>query len=179
MRNTYKNSIRSKRLMREAMLTLLKTKPLNEITVTDIVRVADLNRGTFYNHYNTTIDIIEEMKNELIEKLADGLKTVKKTDDIVVLIDAINEHIKINEEDYRIVVQTIPTAFFDNMKSQIFIKITEINAKAPSFGLYFIVNAIAGLYLDYFKGILPYSFDTMTNECKNIVVQLAKSADAE
>ncbi len=174
MKSVYKNSLRSKRLMREAMVSLLKTKSLGEITVTDIVRRADINRGTFYNHYSNPIDIIEDMKDELVEKLSTGLKAVEQANDVTILLDAINEHVKKNEEDYRIIVQAIPTSFVDNMKTQIISQVRKSQTNAPSFGLYFITNAIAGLYLDYLKGILPYSFDTMTSECKKIIISLAK-----
>lgn len=174
MRSTYKNSIRSRMLMREAMISLLKTKPLNSITVTDIVTTADINRGTFYNHYDAPINIIEEMKDEMIEKLALGLKDVKNTSDITNLLDAINEHVEKNEDDYRIIVQAIPTSFLDNMKSQIINQLKEEEGDTPTFGLYFVVNAIAGLYLDYLKGILPYSFETMASESRKIIVDLAK-----
>lgn len=169
MKAVYRNSLRSKKLMQDAMIALLKKKPLSEISVTDLVKKADINRGTFYNHYNNPIDIIEEMKDELVEKLASGLNDVSNTGNVTLLLDAISEHVKKNEDDYRIIVKAIPTSFVDNMKSQIVTQVKTFPVKANPLTLYFIVNGIAGLYLDYLKGLLPFTFDQMTTECKKII----------
>ena len=45
----------SKRVIREALYSLMREKPLNKITVTEICRLADVNRSTFYAYY-TDID---------------------------------------------------------------------------------------------------------------------------
>lgn len=47
----YRSSLRSKKLIINALVDLLDEKPLDKITVTDIVKKADINRGTFYAHY--------------------------------------------------------------------------------------------------------------------------------
>ena len=65
MKATYRNSIRSKELIRKAIITLLdQEKSISEISVSDIVKVANINRGTFYNHYNNVIEVIDEIENE-------------------------------------------------------------------------------------------------------------------
>lgn len=43
----YRSSIRSKQLINAALADLLQEKPLDKITVTDVVRRAGINRGTF------------------------------------------------------------------------------------------------------------------------------------
>ena len=46
----YRSAIRSRKLINEALADLLTEKPLDKITVTDVVSRADINRGTFYAH---------------------------------------------------------------------------------------------------------------------------------
>ena len=41
----------TKSVIRQALFDLLKEKPLNKITVTDICKMADINRSTFYSYY--------------------------------------------------------------------------------------------------------------------------------
>ena len=41
----YRSAIRSKRLINDALADLLQEKPLDKITVTDVVNRADINRG--------------------------------------------------------------------------------------------------------------------------------------
>jgi AcrR family transcriptional regulator len=64
----YKSAIRSRRLIRQAFIELMNEKEIDNITVTDIVKRADINRGTFYAHYKYTRAVIEQIKNDTIEK---------------------------------------------------------------------------------------------------------------
>ena len=50
---------RSKKLLRQALTRLMQQKAFACITVTDVVREADLNRGTFYAHYRDVSDLRE------------------------------------------------------------------------------------------------------------------------
>ena len=47
VRAEYRSSKRSKALIRNALISLMREKPFEEITVTAIVERADINRGTF------------------------------------------------------------------------------------------------------------------------------------
>lgn len=57
---------RTKKAIKNAFAELLSKKDISEITVTDIAEVADVNRKTFYNYYNSVYDIINEIENELV-----------------------------------------------------------------------------------------------------------------
>ncbi len=60
---------KTKRAIREAMIRLMRYKPISDITVTELTREADLDRRTFYLHYDNLYDIIEEIEQEAIERL--------------------------------------------------------------------------------------------------------------
>ena len=62
----YRNAVRSRRLICDALLELLDEKPLEKITVTDITKRADVNRGTFYLHYNSVAEVISELQDAYI-----------------------------------------------------------------------------------------------------------------
>jgi AcrR family transcriptional regulator len=66
--------IRSKKVMKAALLSLMVEKDFREITVTDIVRIADINRGTFYKHYQYIEDILKEITDEVISDLIDSFR---------------------------------------------------------------------------------------------------------
>lgn len=70
----YRSAKRSRKLIREAYMTLLSQKPESKITVTDIVNLADINRTTFYAHYPDVRGVVEEIENEVIEKMMEILK---------------------------------------------------------------------------------------------------------
>ncbi len=68
-KSEYRSSRRSKTLIKTALLKLMHEKKFEDITVTDIVRVADINRGTFYAHYSNVQDVITKMQEEMMVTL--------------------------------------------------------------------------------------------------------------
>jgi AcrR family transcriptional regulator len=58
---------RTKKLLRQALTMLMQQKDFQSITVTDVVREADINRGTFYAHYRDVYDLREQIENEMIQ----------------------------------------------------------------------------------------------------------------
>ena len=55
--------IKTKQGIRDSFFILLKEKPINKITVSDIIRQADINRSTFYFYYDDIFDMIEQINN--------------------------------------------------------------------------------------------------------------------
>ncbi|KIO61549.1 TetR/AcrR family transcriptional regulator [Caldibacillus thermoamylovorans] len=41
----------------------------NKITITDIVNISNLNRGTFYKHYQTKEELLGDLIEEVLEDL--------------------------------------------------------------------------------------------------------------
>ncbi len=60
---------RTKKLLKQSLCELMKQKPFKNITVSDIVRQADINRGTFYAYYQDVYDLREKVENEMTESL--------------------------------------------------------------------------------------------------------------
>ncbi|MGG6310304.1 TetR/AcrR family transcriptional regulator [Paenibacillus macerans] len=61
--------LRSKSALRDALLKLMAQKPFNAITITDIVKQAKYNRGTFYANYGTKEDLLDDMIADKIQDL--------------------------------------------------------------------------------------------------------------
>lgn len=60
--------IKTRERIEAAMLELLRTKPLEKITVTELARVAMINKGTFYLHYQDIPDLYQQFFLRLLEK---------------------------------------------------------------------------------------------------------------
>ncbi|WP_307891737.1 TetR/AcrR family transcriptional regulator [Bacillus swezeyi] len=60
---------RTKRMIRDALSGLMEEKTFEEITVTDISQKADINRGTFYLHYQDKYDLLEQSESEIIKDI--------------------------------------------------------------------------------------------------------------
>lgn len=66
----YRSSIRSKQMIKEALLSLMIEKPFEKISITDIVKRADINRGTFYAHYANTSEVLKSISITVVDELA-------------------------------------------------------------------------------------------------------------
>ena len=58
---------RTKKLLRDSLFSLLQTKSINEITITELTEVADINRATFYFYYTDIFDMLDQIQNEAYE----------------------------------------------------------------------------------------------------------------
>ena len=59
-------------LMNEALLILLEKKEYEFITIKEICEKAGVNRSTFYLHYESIDDLLEETINNLNQKFQDA-----------------------------------------------------------------------------------------------------------
>ena len=69
----------TKRLLLEALFELLRKKHINEIGVTELCAAAEINRATFYKHYSTPNDILEEFGRKYTAELLRIQNESKKT----------------------------------------------------------------------------------------------------
>ena len=76
----YRSSIRSKTMIKEAMLELMVEKPFDKITITDIVKKADINRGTFYAHYDNTAEVLKSISASVMDEIAAVFKAKNNSD---------------------------------------------------------------------------------------------------
>ncbi|SMF69761.1 transcriptional regulator, TetR family [Paenibacillus uliginis N3/975] len=65
--------VRTKKALRDALTALMKEITFDEITVSDLTRRADINRGTFYLHYRDKYDLLEQSEEEIIE----GIRSIR------------------------------------------------------------------------------------------------------
>lgn len=67
-------------LMDEALLFLLEQKDFDTITVKEICQKAGVNRSTFYLHYETMNDLLEEMVCMINNRFKESLSSVPNDD---------------------------------------------------------------------------------------------------
>ncbi len=65
---------RTKKLLRDSLFSLLQKKSINEITVTELTDVADINRATFYFYYTDIFDMLNQIQDEAYELFEDVLQ---------------------------------------------------------------------------------------------------------
>ena len=60
---------RSRKMLKESLLDLMRKKPFSDISVRDVTDRADMNRGPFYLHYAGTVDLLKSLEADLLEEL--------------------------------------------------------------------------------------------------------------
>lgn len=60
----------TKRAIREALVELLQTSPLSDISVTTLCDHADVNRSTFYSHYENLYGVLEEIEQSFLQHVS-------------------------------------------------------------------------------------------------------------
>jgi AcrR family transcriptional regulator len=63
-----RQTLRSRRLLQEALTTLLQQKPYKKITISDIAEEADLARSTFYAHFDTKEQLLISNVDDLLDQ---------------------------------------------------------------------------------------------------------------
>lgn len=66
----------TKQAIRNSFLSLLSEKPIDKISVTEICRGADINRGTFYSHYTDPRELKTRLEAELEAAIEDRMRVL-------------------------------------------------------------------------------------------------------
>ncbi len=61
---------RSKKAFRTALIVLMEQRGFDAITVNDLCAVANLNRGTFYNHFHDKDELLTSLEDEVMANIA-------------------------------------------------------------------------------------------------------------
>ena len=88
MKNKEKNQGTDRRarytrnVIRESLLSMMRQKPFSKITVTEICKLSEINRGTFYLHYYDLDDVLDDIIDMLVQdttKVYDHVMCPEKT----------------------------------------------------------------------------------------------------
>lgn len=72
-KKTDRRILRTRKAIHSAFAELITVKRLKEITVKDIADKANINRKTFYNHYNDIGELISDIENDIIQAFDEAM----------------------------------------------------------------------------------------------------------
>lgn len=58
----------TRKIIKESFYTLLREKPVEKITVRELCEKAEINRSTFYKHYQDCYDLLYKIEEEALER---------------------------------------------------------------------------------------------------------------
>lgn len=87
---------KTKNEIKQALTDLMEEKRFEAITVRDLTERANINRGTFYLHYQDKYDLVEQCEDEIIQKIKENVRE-EQIYDLETLIE--------NEEPFPFIVK--------------------------------------------------------------------------
>ena len=180
-RKEYRSAIRSRRLIRQAFLELLRQKPYEKITVTDIVTAADINRSTFYAHYPDVRGLVEEIVGEAINhstELANSLNIREFLEDPMPFLRELTSYGSDNKELYALLCRSdFAQRQMEHLKRTLIDSALHSPAfpesirSSPSFRIHisFFVGGVLSLYVMWLQGELDCSVEDITSQVSQLI----------
>lgn len=178
VKNINSSSIKTNRAIKEAFAELMKEKKsLNNITVTSLVKKADITRSAFYTHYDSIYDVAEELQNETLDVLMNNLDGIKTIDDFNHYFDIIFNYLKENERIYGMLLSSNDPLLFSNHLNKHFTKyilksISNINEKNLELKISFYTDGCMNLLIKYFRKEIDSSLDEIKEFLKVLFNEL-------
>ena len=72
----------SKRLLKDGVMRILKKKHISDISVSELCEEAQINRTTFYRHYQTAHDVLMEIELDFMNEFYEVPAPTKNINDI-------------------------------------------------------------------------------------------------
>lgn len=79
-RDVDRRVVRTKKAIKTAHLSLMEEKDISDITISELTRKAGINRRTFYTHYRSVGEIIDEIENDMVSILGEAVLKVDVND---------------------------------------------------------------------------------------------------
>lgn len=98
-----KRMVKTKKAIQNALVELAQEKELNQITVTDIAKRAEINRKTFYAHYSCAEDVLTEIEDEFVRLFEKDIKDLNllNVEHSFVLFDRVSKRFDNNMPFYK------------------------------------------------------------------------------
>jgi len=178
----YKSAVRSRKMIRQAFVELMQEKDVEKITVTDIVTRADINRGTFYAHYKDTHAVLEQIENEITEKMLYFLKEFNYNNFFktpLPLLLKVARYLEENFEYYHILISAKGSEQFIEKLKNIYMEymVNDKNIPAsvrntPEFIILtnFFAGGIVNLYRTWFLGEIDQPLDEISTVLSEFII---------
>ena len=65
--------VKTRRAIRNALIELVEEKDVGKITVKELCERAEISKPAFYSHYGNIYDVVDEVENEVVQKVCDQM----------------------------------------------------------------------------------------------------------
>lgn len=171
----------SKLLFKNALMDLLKEKgSVAKISVRELCDRAELNRSTFYAHYNEPNDLLMEIETELLDATEEHLKKIGEENDAGAhkYILSFLQYIKQNDKQFRtLLIDSANPEFRSRFMQQSIIQFVEnlrieLPKELEQYIFSYILNGSTGIIIQWIRS----DYAVNENEIVNLLFLINQSA---
>lgn len=151
--------LKTKASLQAALIEILQEKKLDKISISELCKLANVNRGTFYLHYRDVTELFEEYFHDMTEDFKEAYYepfrlTDFKIENISADMIGIFHHVEKYKQCYKIVFdRKTPMRYyyllFDIIRKYLKESFTEIKTDNIEFFASYQANAIIGLIIQW------------------------------
>lgn len=170
----------SKLLFKNALMDLLKEKgSVAKISVRELCDRAELNRSTFYAHYNEPNDLLMEIETELLDATEEHLKKIGEENDAGAhkYILSFLQYIKQNDKQFRtLLIDSTDPKFRSRFMQQSIIQFVEnlrieLPKELEQYIFSYILNGSTGIIIQWIRS----DYAVNENEIVNLLFSINQS----
>ena len=171
----------SKLLFKNALMDLLKEKgSVAKISVRELCDRAELNRSTFYAHYNEPKDLLIEIETELLDATEEHLKKIGEENDAGAhkYILSFLQYIRQNDKQFRtLLIDSADPEFRSRFMQQSIIQFVnnlriELPKELEQYIFSYILNGSTGIIIQWIRS----DYAVNENEIVNLLFSINQSA---
>ncbi len=152
----------TKKLIKEAYIELLSTNPDKRLSITDICNCADINRSTFYMHYEDVQCLIKEIEDDLISQIPTtaGSESISNDKEFINLLEKTFDYVKANNSAFTaLLVRLDSNKFKERLTSSVLDKYKNLPINKDSilskYGYFYCINGVIGLLKEWINDNFP------------------------
>lgn len=176
--NKDRRVVKNKRSVKKCFIKLALTKPIGEITVTELCKLANIDRKTFYYHYGNTRDVLTEIFNDMGKRVQE-LLSQEKHPDVSDILKGLNEIMQDNLPLYQKISSDPSFAYWktsckdilkDELKRAYFgeSKMTEMEFEISA---EYLASGLIGIYTDWLAGNIDISLEELTKMSVQVITK--------
>lgn len=176
-----RRSRRSRNMMKQGLLELMREKPFPTITAREVTDRMDLNRSTFYLHYPDVSSLLNSIEDDMLsdaQRMIDERQSDIVSASLEPLFRTVLDYIAENREVIHILIVNDSSRFMDRMQELISRNgATVLHARFPKaleemhrYLLSFIAYGLIGLIQEWIRSDMSIERESLVKDAERMVL---------
>jgi AcrR family transcriptional regulator len=185
---------RTRQALEAALLSLIKEKEFDRISVQEIIDRANVARATFYSHYDNKEDLLESGFKGLLAELRERQQRARITSPTDERWFAFSEHLLAHAHEHRAIFPAIVSkrggSLIQHLLRELLVKVIREDVKALRASqpaspvpdeavVQFIAGGLFGMMMGWMSGRVKMSVEDMNTTFRRLAIGALKNAFAK